>query len=477
MKYKVTFFVIVIIASIFSFFCNGYVKSLEKNRVDQHLDYKVNNTCDGSSFCTHLPIISIDTHGQEIPMPIKSEIKEEKENVSIVGSFSLKFNANESTYLTDEDTISSSAVIKYRGKSSRYYPKHQYSISFIDGKGNNKDISLLGMKKENKWVLNGPYLDKTLIRNYLAYNISGKFRDDVPEVRFCEVFVNGKYQGVYLLTESISRSLTQITRFKPKWTNISSYLIRYDRYDENKHNIDNFTKYTGKLVPGNVINVIYPPTDKLSSDILKYITDDFSSFEKALYSYDYKEYSKYIDVDSFVDYFIINEFFKNNDAGTHSTYFYKDVRGKIHIGPIWDFNNSLDNYVAEISSIDGFMFQNKTWYNILLKDEKFVNKVIKRYKALRKSYLDYQYLENYIDGAIEYLGDSIDRNYEVWGYTFTKLPVDGMLFPYERNYTSYEEAVTQMKTFIKKRGEWLDENIETLKQYCHRSVIKSYEGE
>lgn len=123
------------------------------------------------------------------------------------------------------------------------------------------------------------------------------------------------------------------------------------------------------------------------------------------------------------------------------------------------------------------MLQDKTWYNILLKDERFVNKIIKRYKSLRKSYLDYQYLENYIDETIDYLGDSIDRNFEVWGYTFTKLPVEGMLLPYDRNYTSYDEAVTQMKTFLKERGEWLDENIETLKQYCHRSVIKDYEGE
>lgn len=180
----------------FAFLSNGYVKTLEKNRVDQHLDYKVNDTCDGSSFCTHLPIISIDTNGQEIPKPIKLETEEDDsdDNLPIIGSFSLKFNANESTYLTDPDNFNSSMLIKYRGNSSRYYPKHQYSISFIDGNGSSKEVSLLGMKKENKWVLNGPYVDKTLIRNYLAYNISGKFRDDVPEVRFCEVFVNNEYQ-------------------------------------------------------------------------------------------------------------------------------------------------------------------------------------------------------------------------------------------------------------------------------------------
>lgn len=300
--------------------------------------------------------------------------------------------------------------------------------------------------------------------------------NNVPEVRYCEVFLNEEYQGLYLLVESISRTLTEVTRYKPNWSNgMSSYIVRLDRHDDSNIMLNNLSKYSGKIINQNAINIIYPSEIDLTEEILDYINNDFSKFEKALYSYDYKEYEKYIDVDSFVDYMILNEFFKNSDAGTHSTYLFKDIRGKIHMGPVWDFNNAMNNYVEEIYSHTGFLFQDKAWYNMLLKDERFVNKIIDRYRYLRTNYLSDQYIQNYIDKTIKYLGNSIDRNFEVWESSFTE--TENMLEPYERNYQSHAEALKQVKTYLNKRGKWMDENIETLKQYSHKSINKMYEGD
>lgn len=469
MKYKIISFISVFLLLIVSLFANYYVNKIDKVRIDQHLDMNVVDTCnDEEDFCTHLPIIKIDTNNN------KTNINSLE---TIDAKFSLYYNESLSNRLTDNESLESKIQIKYRGNSSLTFDKHQYLIKFVKDDGKENSVSLLGMNKENKWILNGPYLDKTLIRNYLAYNISGKIMEHVPEVRFCEVFLDNEYQGVYILVESISRTLTEVTRYKPNWSNgMSSYIIRLDRYDENNVMLDNFSKYSGIIIPGNAINVIYPSEKDLKDNIIKYINDDFSKFEKALYSYDYHEYEKYIDVDSFVDYMIINEYFKNSDAGTHSTYLYKDVRGKIKMGPVWDFNNALNNYVEVVYSHKDFLFQEKSWYGMLLKDETFVNKVISRYKSLRKTYLSDEYIQKYVDDVVAYLGDSIERNYEVWGYTFEDKHIPNMLKPYDRNYHSYEEALNQLKSYLTKRGEWLDENIDSLKQYSHPSINKVYEG-
>lgn len=218
------------------------------------------------------------------------------------------------------------------------------------------------------------------------------------------------------------------------------------------------------------MDIIYPKVDETNQEWNEYIAQDISEFEKALYSFDFNQYDKYIDTDSFVDYFIINEFTQNYDAMNLSTYIYKDIRGKLKIC-IWDFNSACDNYKHSTLMNYDFDFYNNLWYKMLLKDEKFVNKIINRYKELRKTYLNEEYLLNYIDETIDYIGDAKDRNFSVWGYSF--LPENDMLEE-GRKIASYEEAVDQMKNFIKERGKWLDEHIEELHQFSHPSTNKKY---
>ena len=148
------------------------------------------------------------------------------------------------------------------------------------------------------------------------------------------------------------------------------------------------------------------------------------------------------------------------------------------MGPVWDFNNVCDNYLAVEYSSEGFYFtKNRIWYEMLFKDPSFVRKVQKRYKELRKSYLREEYLNNYIDETVQYLGEAIQRNNEVWGYYFKRENQNSVyqyLRPIERNPESYEEAIEKYKQFLIKRGQWIDNNIETLEQYCHSSRNKLY---
>ena len=108
---------------------------------------------------------------------------------------------------------------------------------------------------------------------------------------------------------------------------------------------------------------------------------------------------------------------------------------------------------------------------MLMKDEYFVEHLIDRYRELRETYLNDDYLSQYIDDTVAYLGDAVDRNFEVWGYTFDEyLP----LSPESRNPEDFTAAVEQMREFIYHRGAWMDEHIDVLLQYCHESKVKKF---
>ena len=152
-----------------------------------------------------------------------------------------------------------------------------------------------------------------------------------------------------------------------------------------------------------------------------------------------------------------NEFFLNYDAGNNSTYVYKDKTGKLKLA-FWDMNNIFNNYFVDLSNENGFMMQNKSWFSMFLKDEYFTDRVISRYKELRKGILSEDYLYSYIDDTVNYLHDAIFRNFVRWGDSFSD--EKNLYIDVSRNSHSYEEAISDLKKSIHERGIWLDKNIE-----------------
>ena len=223
--------------------------------------------------------------------------------------------------------------------------------------------------------------------------------------------------------------------------------------------LNNYTQYTYEMEfstkeddPEQVtsstgIQVLYPQEEYQSQGVLNYIQRDISRIERGLYSSDMVsgqyDYEKELDVDSFVDYYVLQEFLLNNDMFSRSTYFYRDVRGKLTVGPVWDYNNMLDNYIRTFAS-GRLYLANRGWYGALMKDEDFVERVL---------------------------------NDAVWGFSYDatnltslqrRRPEEGQTLE-EVNPSSYTQAVEWMEGFMLRRGAWLDENIESLRQYCHQS--------
>ncbi|HEO7582889.1 TPA: CotH kinase family protein, partial [Streptococcus agalactiae] len=308
--------------------------------------------------------------------------------------------------------------------------------------------------------------DRTLLRNYLSYNIAGEIMSYAPNVRYCELFVNGEYQGVYLAVENIEQGEQRVPIEKSdKKLHKTPYIVAWDREHKAKQKLDNYVHYTHQSGI-SALDVKYPGKQRLTSKQLEFINKDINHIEKVLYSYDFSQYPKYIDRESFANYFVINEFFRNVDAGKFSTYLYKDLRDRAKL-VVWDFNNAFDNQIEGRVDEADFTLTDAPWFNMLIKDKAFIDLVVHRYKELRKGVLATEYLSNYIDETRHFLDPAIDRNYKKWGYVFDLKNTDprNYLIPTERNVTSYHKSVEQLKDFIKKRGRWMDRNIETLYQY------------
>lgn len=429
---------------------------------------------------TKLPIIKIETGGQKVPgTPVAGsdgtlfETAADGEK-TIKTSFELIDGQKGNNQLTDEPSVVSEARIRYRGNSSRFFDKKSYSVHLVKEDDSENPIELAGMSAHDEWVLNGPFLDRTLMRNYLCLNIAGEIMEYAPNVRYCELYVDGQYQGLYLLIESVGRGEGRIDIPKPeKNSDVTSYIVRWDRTGKGDHELNNYTFYTYKNDVSS-LDIRYPGSSQITEGRFQYIEDDISKAEKAIYSSDltdrYKGAANYIDINSFAEYFVINEFFRNVDAGRFSTFYYKDARGKLKTC-VWDFNNACDNYIDYVWGEAGFTMQDAPWFGQLLKDERFVTAVTAKYRTLRKSVLSDEYLLSYVDETVEWLGSETDKNFEKWGYVFDLSEYNGMnyLTPVERNDTSYEGAVKRLKDFLTARGKWLDEHIDTLFQYCHDS--------
>lgn len=447
---------------------------------------------------THLPIVEIDTtkDGRCQTIPGKAILDETMNTVVGVASGDngeteiearIKIIEEEGTWHTQEDEadVESSILIHIRGNSSRAFDKSNYRIKLIqeDNPLEKREIPLLGMEKSGDWVLHGPFLDKTLIRNYMWMNLSAEIMGYAPNVRFCELIIDGEYLGVYVMMETIevSEERVDLTAYE-EGDLVMSYMVHIEPRAELQKSIETFSFYAKKLEPGRQIEIIYPGAKSQTDSVKEYIQTDFSEIEKALYSNeagtDPEFYLEYLDEDSFVDYYIIQEFVGNNDMFQASTYFYKDVRGKLHIGPVWDYNNVLDNY-TNVMPADEFLLSQNGFYSQLMKSERFVNRVIARYKELRKGILSEENLRSYIYETEAWLGSAVERNYTVWGYTWNwenipmyerRRPDEGSGETYaDVNPSSYAEATEAMINYIVRRGNWMDEHIESLRQYCEMS--------
>jgi len=419
-------------------------------------------------FESNLPIIVIETeNGVAIP--------DEPKITAHMGIVDNESGMNEypGTYNDYDGKIG----IELRGASSQGYAKKGYGLETRLENGENNNVSLLGMPVENDWVLHGPYSDKSLIRNILAYHFSAAMGQYAPRTRLCELFINENYSGVYVLMEKIKRDTFRLDIGKLEPHEVSGrdvtggYIFKLDKGDED----EDFWVSPYPAIDGNDIRILYhyPDQDLMPTEQKEYIEDFVTDFEHALAGDNFYDpvlgYKPYIDMQSFIDFFLVNELAKNVDGYRISTFLHKDKDkldevSPIKAGPVWDFNfgfGNADYYNASVTSgwqcelqIPEDWWSNPFWWIKLRKDPDFFNQLVSSWKGYRNNILSDSRVDYVIDSLTTMLTDAQQRNFEAF-------PVLDQ-YIWANNYVggTYDNEINYLKTWISDRMAWMDSKLD-----------------
>jgi hypothetical protein len=358
------------------------------------------------------------------------------------------------------------------------FPKKSFDIETRDSAGGNLSVSLLGMPEEEDWVLYAPYSDKTMLRNAVTFHLGSRMGNWQPRYRFCEVYLNGNYHGVYMLTEKIKRGENRVDINKLKPDEITGdnltggYIVKVDKTNGLTAN-EFFRTY-----PSNTFNnarnynftYVYPKFDEIVPEQKTYVYNYLRDLENNLNGSSFKDtvngFRKYLDLDSFVDFQIIQELTNNVDGYRYSTFFYKKRNsdgGKLYAGPLWDFDLCYGNvdYSYLNLSTTGWLYPNygpkekypMHWWARLMEDTGYRNRLVARWEELRDGAFKTDSIMAYFNNTIQYLGAAVDRNFVKW-------PVLGKyVWPNFFIGTTYDQEIEYLKNWMTSRLNWMDLNI------------------
>ncbi len=398
--------------------------------------------------------------------------------------------------------------IEFRGSTSfRISNKKSFGIETWDAEGNDTPVAFFDFPEEEDWVLighvvnqaRGTYFDRTLMYHHFGYQLFRKMGQYGSRSKFVELEINGEYQGIYMFMEKLKRDKNRIDIKKLESTDIDAesitggYILKIDKTAGGDLNInqplsyfesnwDDDARYTDDIsfrskydINRRIINFApynrpyhsqqyletyflyeYPKASDITAEQRTYIQNYINDFETALITDDFstttRTYTDYIDLASFVDFFIINEVCRNVDGYRLSTYMHKDRGEKLKMGPIWDLNIGYDsgdrvpfddwvinynNYVQQDAWMVPF------WWPRLIEDPVFRAALKTRWLELRMGELQTGELLKTVDEIATTLQENgaIVRNNTKWGIV------------------DYVGSVSALKNYLRDRMVWMDSEI------------------
>ncbi|MEM6522370.1 MAG: CotH kinase family protein [Bacteroidota bacterium] len=423
-----------------------------------------------------------------------------------------KIIADLDIYEEKQKVQSTTIGIEFRGSTSfRLSDKKSYGIETWDENGNDIDLSFFGFPEEEDWILignvvnesDGYIFDRTMLYHHIGYTISREMEVYASRTKFVELEINGEYLGVYVFMEKLKRDeeridITNLTTNDVSGDEVTGgYIIKIDKTSGGDLNLnqpleyfltnwDDDARYNSDIswrsqydIFGETITFppfdapyhanqyletyfVYedPTSDQITTEQKAYIQNYIDEFEAALlwddFETDTRTYTNYIDVNSFVDYFLINEVCRNIDAYRLSTYLTKDRNGKLKMGPVWDMNIGFDNADNNRIPVDDWVINYNNyvsrdawmtpfWWPRLLEDPQFRLAVKARWTILRSGVMSTSNLQSIVDETANNLitNGAIDRNYGRWD----AVPVD------------YLESINSLKAYLENRTDWMDTEI------------------
>ena len=364
------------------------------------------------TFSSHLPILVIDTDG--IPISGTGDGDSNPYVSMTVTVYDSPDGANSLSSGSGETYI---GRIKLRGEHVADSSKYQYRIKFLDTFGDARNVSLLGMTKADEWILDGSAADESNLRNYIGYSLAGEMGLNSPDVRYCEVLMRSgddyEYMGLYLAVEPVEQGKGRVSfTGKRSLTGAYSYIVKRDGEDSSRPTLETWATANSVDVAigrtDRLLTLVYPKNSKATEDAIRYVTEDLSEIERIIYSdsvLSEAALKEFLDVDSFVDYYLLNEFMMNRDAGKRSTYMYRDIGGKLTMGPVWGFNDSAGKKESQRCTIHTMPL-----FNRLVLNDFFTRRLEMRWEELREEYLSDERILSVITETEAFLGNALSRD-------------------------------------------------------------------
>lgn len=422
---------------------------------------------------SNLPLIMINTNGKTIIQNSRVLV-----DMKVLNNVFGPNNIADTTY-----EYNGKISVEIRGFTSAGFPKKSYSVETRLDSVTNMNVSLLGLPKENDWVFNGPYPDKTLMRNVLAYqlgNLTGKWS---PRTKYFELYLNGYYQGLYILIEKIKidknrMNLATLTAIDTTGDEVTGgYILKLDRPEANDvENIDYWVSpYRANtwLQQKEFFLLQDPKGNELNTHQFNYIRKCITDFEDAMYSDQYQDkvtgFYPHVDLQSFLDYYIISELSRNLDGYRISTFLHKDKDskgGKITMGPYWDYDIAFGNadffsagqtegwIIDGMNGGDGYAMP--FWWQKFRLDPYFNDQLKKRWNEWTGTYINTTYLNQFIDSCSTELFDAQKRNFVKW-------PILGV-YVWPNNYVggTYGNEISYLKNWLNSRINWMNTQIQAI---------------
>ena len=460
---------------------------------------------------SNLPIVVIKLDEK---MKSKSEDQRTSATITILerqdGQNNLMSSLNGSPDYTDKNIFNyhGKIGIKFRGSTSfnnnngnnGLSGKVPFAIRTVETDGSKRDVNILDMGAHYDWVLIAPFADKSLIRDVLTFDLQRSYFDYTPRSKYCELVVEGVYQGVYAFTARARRGESRIDLPKPgkDGDDTGGYLLNIDRYDAYEdgfysENLNRTSNWEEMLKSGRnyrtYFQCIYPDSVDYTPAQFNYIKTFINDLEDSLLDVDfddptYGRYREYIDVTSAIDYILTQEFTHNADGYRLSTpiYKYNDAKDPRLKFSIWDINMAFGNisYLAPLDPMtgrviyEGWLYNNINdwvlaenhsmsvpfWFPRLMQDESFVDELRQRWCQYRSTTHSDEQLNFKIDSLAILLEDAQARNYQAW-----PVLANNSVFPNGINKNTWpeiiknntwEEHIGVLKSFLSDRVWWMD---------------------
>ncbi|HXR79356.1 MAG TPA: CotH kinase family protein, partial [Saprospiraceae bacterium] len=369
-------------------------------------------------------------------------------------------------YVTDKDSLQflnydGAIEIELRGSASQSYPKKAFGFTTVmPDHVTNNNVSLLNMPAENDWILDGLSSDPTLIRNFLAYNLSRQLGQYASRTAYCEVMVNGVYNGLYLLEEKIKPDKNRVNIIKIEEAdntqpNLSGgYITKADKTTGN----DPVAWFMSSYIGNNDNQFIHhwPKPENVTSAQNNYIKSVFLKLQTACTASNASlttGYPSIIDIPSFIDFILINELASNADAYTFSTFYHKDRNGKLRAGPVWDMNltfgNDLFIWGFDRSKSNVWQFANGSlegpkYIRDLFNDNEFKCYLSKRWNELKQQGQPFNLarLNIFIDSTVAVISEAVAREETRWG-----------------TIGHHQDSIAALKTWLNARIPWMTNHL------------------